>query len=605
VDHAGTVDRSDDRWYLSSAAGGVTEIVRVWKDGEERFYLKDKPYWKVEVDFLSTAGPQQMRKIAAWRVTDPSGICYRYGARRFSGEPGDGDSYVCRRWIGVVGNRAVRTFDEFSNTMYYQWDLAQVTDPSGGLIKYTWNYIDDMNHTQEGYPERVESDNGDVVEFVLNTRDRTHNEMKPQEASWGDDPNYMETKYLHQVLLKDAAGTVLNRYQFDYTMTTEFVNAFKQGFAKRLLRKLTCTASEEGNYRFEYYDKDSDYDGYLKSVEKASGVTKTFTYDKVASSSDLKVVCNEAQMEAYIGCYDGRYATITDTTNHIFIVDTADFIDEVANQTSEGTKLEVLDAVNGRWDQWRYSDPLPGVSYHHRGAHTRFLPYTKCYPFGDRIVIVREDMLGTPASAQHMTIFEYHDGEWKNTYHRYFSSASKSHLVNRVQVFQGTSYVMVWEPVEMIIYIFQKVNGQWRSTFNSPSGPTAFPNGIEDEYGHDEFGEGWNWPNEGFIASGTQRAAMHTYDDYFMFTYKKHMSGETHPRICAQVFKWMGGTEWRHVEADVGAPGSNSMQYAAVNGYGYRYSDVLTWIDFDCPEENEPVALLRKNYYVVYWCMAA
>ena len=587
VVHNGTVDRADDRWFLTDQTGTMSEIVRVWAAGQEAFKVRGLPFVKVNAQYAQDeVGANAW--IRGWEVIEANGTTYRYGG---SADP------TCSRYVMCRYNRVLGREEDGGtgqSMFWYQWDLREMEDVEGAKISLTYNqYSDETNtHTIESYVKEIRTDCGDVISFELDSDRLTANESRPTVLPLGPDHDFFPTRYLSKIYYRNSEGVLLNEYGFGYSKSTEFVNAFKQGFAKRLLTKLTASSLPASTYTFQYYSE-GDYYGYLRSVETNSGSSETSEYSTLTMGSDLKLSISALSKDAS----HLPNVTILDTTNHVFV------LDATPSGTTPGTGLEILDLRGNRWDQWTRAAALPGAPYAASTAgFERFMPNTKGYPYGDRLVLVSEDKSGSTITAQHLRIYEYYSGSWVNTFTRDFTSTTKSLLSNSVQIQQTESYVLVWEPTQMIVYVFEKIAGVWSSTFNSPSGGTAFPNGIADEYGHDASGAGWNWPNTGFVTGGhLQKAQIFTAHNFFLFTFRKTFTGETQPRVCVQSFVRYGEGRWMSsLTGGITPPsGTASMVYGTVNQYTYQLSDVLMQVNTLAAEAFQERISVGDRFFVV------
>ncbi|MBD3343515.1 MAG: hypothetical protein GF401_00460 [Chitinivibrionales bacterium] len=121
--HNGTANFRDDEYYWISPEGVRQEIIWVEESaGVWSYYLKDKPYWKIERKDLD----QTLEDAEGWILTSPDGTKYKYGQQDFSRETYATRYVFCWVNTGYIG-QGVPYSDEIELYAHH-WDLAEIED---------------------------------------------------------------------------------------------------------------------------------------------------------------------------------------------------------------------------------------------------------------------------------------------------------------------------------------------------------------------------------------------------------------------------------------------------------------------------------------------
>ena len=608
VAHNNTVDINDDRWFYEDGNGGGSEIVRVVEDisgtKEESFYLTNSRYSRVRaIDNNPTSG--QLRIIKGWEITDASGNISRFGYVQGLAE--DAMRYI-PSWGNEISPGIAGSIIQPSK-FYYRWDLKTAETQSG--LRGVYSYSQSERSTNTGYAYTAQSyissillPSGNSIAFTLDPALKSTNEGPVEPVN--EEFDFTENRFLRTITWTNTReNAVLDQISFKYSGDegeAAHLYANQKGYAKRLLTKVIFTNNKAENRDLSYFSETSPFAGKLNAISfPMRGGSLTYDYAKMQVNEDL---IEDVQISATSVSYPTtaqlndkasmlskyRYAKPIRNPgivvgNHIYLLN---YTITPAGETTS-VKIDVVDRIRNSWGKVT----VPGVTDY-------VIPNARCSIWPDRLIILQKELYADNTFKDHVCfVYEYLDDRWVQTFKRYFQSSDGSSFGNtNVEIYQQQGYFALFEPQKMIVYIFNKIGNSWTSTFNAPAATDHQYNDIQDDYGRDHNGEGWNWPDVS-IGSETQVKHFYAMPGYFMFTYRYKYPQWTYASIVAEIFRYNGQGSWYHTEVSgIVQPGGSSLYRFTANGYQYRFSDVL----MQDATENEPnvaVAMPSANYYCV------
>lgn len=566
VDHRGTTDLNDDHWFYKDNAGNVTEILRVPEADasgnliSEAFYLKNNPYWKITA-IDNSPGTTKIRKIIGWEIVDREGTKYCFGA--LNSNVTDANRKIIHWdnmvYKGIPGGTAGTHYDDF----YYQWDLKQIRDINNSTITYSYFQpnatVNTYAYTKESYVRKIESDNGDYIEFIRGTK---HLNEGRAETFQGDF-DFTESMFLDEILLKHKDGIVVENIKFVYsdpngTLVNKNINWNRKGFSKRLLIRVEPVRSKTINYGFTY----NEY-GLLNNIyDLKMGENKSYEYIE-------KPVCTMNETIIPLEKTFSSHFNVTKTTiigKHIFFEGEIPIPDQPNTGTVLASRIEVVTKVNGKW----VKNDIPGITGQNFFGG-------EILPGDNRLIIIKgHDFWDW--SSHDVLIYEYVNSKWDKVFETTLPIKKPDfpRSNHKLLLQQGLGYFTVFESYRGVIYVFSKINGTWVSTFNAPSKPDGcvsptkcgISTGFNMVFGNDNSngdgtGNGWRWPDEPLNNHIHTKEVIHGQNVHFL--YKRNIPRTDLENAIVNNFWWdVINNKW--VQRSYGLQDS----YAEFNNYVYR-----------------------------------
>ena len=297
-EHNNSMSLDDDSYYLLTAEGNRHKIIKQEvRKGEYKWWITNLPYWKIEPEFVENVnyGKYQYKFIVGWVVTDDSGRKYRYGdflskndmeslgRNDFQNEKllGNATQYVLC-WpdtYGMVGENLGGTPRLYPNV----WNLQKMEDLKGNYLSYTYMQKREAlvfkgtpsiaKYTKECYLQKVESSDGERVEFILKPKGEGafvdefldllgNREVDENDADAFVDP--VERFYLEKVVFYGKNGARVSTVEFCYealsfapktNFSFESLNVAKDSrYVKRILKSVIFTNSSNQVVDRESYE---------------------------------------------------------------------------------------------------------------------------------------------------------------------------------------------------------------------------------------------------------------------------------------------------------------------------------------------------------------
>jgi len=312
VNHNGTKDTADDKWFYQDDMGSVHAMEY---GANKVLYIKGLLNYKV-ISKKNTAGGDL---IVGWEIIKPDGTKMFFGDYdriKNGGVINDNALGVTFSSAGVVG-----LFNASSEEFYDRWFVA-LKEHYDGIHYFTYEYKnhetpDPVNETITGEPlgnngtsigsllatkavflKQIKSSTGDYVDFEYGFKDPSeYADPTPftTEPDYSIDP--CEKLFLSAVELHlNSSAAYFRRYAFGYNnSSTDFINISKNGTAiliynKRILQNI-CIKGTDGNnlqppMELTYEQTITGSTpvpgfGSLKSIKSSSGLVTEYSYSKL------------------------------------------------------------------------------------------------------------------------------------------------------------------------------------------------------------------------------------------------------------------------------------------------------------------------------------
>ena len=301
-EHNNSMSLDDDSYYLLTAEGNRHKIVKQkLQNGQDKWWITNLPYWKIEPEIVKGVhyGNFTYDFIVGWVVTDDSGRKYRYGDFLSKNDMeslgrndfqngkllGNATQYVLC-WpdtYGMVGENLGGTPRLYPNV----WNLQKMEDLKGNYLSYTYMQKREAlafkgtpsiaKYTKECYLQKVESSEGERVEFILKPKGEGafvdefldllgNSEVDENDADGFVDP--VERHYLEKVVFYGKNGNLVSTVEFCYEALsfapkTSFsfvhLNVKKDSrYVKRILKSVIFTNSSNQVFDRESYEYNTD-----------------------------------------------------------------------------------------------------------------------------------------------------------------------------------------------------------------------------------------------------------------------------------------------------------------------------------------------------------
>lgn len=303
-EHNNSMSLDDDSYYLLTAEGNRHKIIKQkLQDGRTKWWISNLPYWKIEPEIVKDVnyGNHKYDFIVGWVVTDDSGRKYRYGdflskneMERFGQNEYKIDKIDIVRnatqyvlcWpdtYGMVGENLGGTPRLYPNV----WNLQKMEDLKGNYLSYTYMQKREAlafkgtpsiaKYTKECYLHKVESSDGEKVEFILKPKgegafvDEFLDLLGDREVDENDADGFVdpvERYYLDKVVFYGKNGVRVSTVEFCYeAMSFAPKTSFSfvplkvkkdSRYVKRILKSVVFTNSSNQVVDRESYEYNTD-----------------------------------------------------------------------------------------------------------------------------------------------------------------------------------------------------------------------------------------------------------------------------------------------------------------------------------------------------------
>lgn len=259
--HKGTKTVMDDEYYWISPTGTSCKILK--KNGV--YYLKDSPYWKIE---MVDNGNDNI--VEGWIITSIDGSRFKYG--NLSLTPLRNSTRYTLYWpalndqndpnylkLGYVGDG----FNGNPSPYPYQWDLAEIEDAYGNKVEFEYDNIlsvvngnwtlNSVSYTKESYLKWIRFSDGTKV-LIETDKKKPKEYYDPMQAIEEPDAlqEFYEENYLDRIIIYNQDENIIKRFKFCYQLINNNVDG---NFAKRLLSsiiELKNNGEKKETIRFVY-----------------------------------------------------------------------------------------------------------------------------------------------------------------------------------------------------------------------------------------------------------------------------------------------------------------------------------------------------------------